>query len=188
MTAKEYIKEWEKAKVWSKYGTEERHIIRLKNCASACRGKTIIDVGCAYGHSTAIMEKHREGEWFGVDFFEDVVEKVNEYNPDITAYYSENYEIKKNIGVTFDSVVCSEVIEHIHPDEQQFFFDQIIELANRKVVLTTPAKITVSAGHYKTHFLREDMELLINNNKDIKKYTLEQGGPFWYLYIIKKVR
>ena len=186
MTAKEYIKEWETARVWSRYSTGEKHIARLKNCALACEGKTIIDVGCAFGHSTAIMESHRPGSWFGVDFYEDTVKKVNKYNPGICVFFSPDYEIKKNVGRGFDSVVCSEVIEHIHPDKQQFFFDQIIELANKKVILTTPAKKVNSAGHYKTHYLREDLELLINNNKYIKKYTLEQGGLYWYLCITKK--
>lgn len=185
MTAGEYIKNWEKSQGWQIYETAERHKIRLKNCALACRGKTFADVGCAFGHSTRIMREWRPGDWVGIDFYPEVVKRVDDYNSDILAYYSPTYEMKKNIGGTFDSVVCSEVIERIPPVSLQFFFNQLIDLAKRKIIITTPARVTVSGGNYKTYFKENEIELLISGNPNIKKYKIEQGGPFWYVYLMR---
>lgn len=173
---------WEKNKSWEKYQDYKKHKIRFEVCAKNARGKTFADVGCAFGHSIIEMKKYRDGDWFGIDFYPDVVNKVNQYNPDLQVYYSPNFYMLKNIGQRFDSVICSEVIEHIEEESETLFLKELFNLTKRKLIITTPRK-EHRQNDSKVWNKEEIENMLININ--YAKLTIEAGGPFWYVYIMR---
>ena len=182
MRLKDYIKTWEKNKGWEKYQDYKKHKIRFEVCAKNCRGNTFVDVGCAFGHSIIEMKKYREGDWFGIDFFPDVENKVKQYNPDLQVYYSPNYYMLKNIGQRFDSVICSEVLQHVEEHSETLFLKELFNLTKRKLIITIQ-KIERIGNDSRVYKKEEVADMF--KNIDHGKLTIEEGGPFWYVFIMR---
>ena len=147
LTAPEYIETWRKNRVWT-HLEWPKHQARLCWCADQCLGETFIDIGCALGHSTDIMRRHRPGDWTGVDFCEGAVKDAARLFPGIAFRFVESPEKLETLG-KFDSVVCSEVIEHIKDDAA--FLRELIKVARRRVILTTPHIDAHDRGHVRIH-------------------------------------
>jgi len=177
MDAKQYCEEhWIDRKVWT-HLTWPKHQERLKLCAEKMIGEKFIDVGCGCGHSTNIMQGFKMGVWSGLDFSKRAIEMAKEFFPNIPFYYAPDYEMKSLVG-EFDSVVCSEVIEHILDDKS--FVDKLLEITKNILVLTTPNIRVSDPGH-----LRIYTEELLHQLCKSYKYEIISHGNFFYV-IIKK--
>jgi 2-polyprenyl-3-methyl-5-hydroxy-6-metoxy-1,4-benzoquinol methylase len=180
MTAEEYLEgHWLKKPQIYDYNVNNKnhHYERFKNCASSLVGTKFIDVGCACGHSTNMLKQFKDGEWSGLDFYEPVIEKAKQNFPDIHFYYSPDYNYKEMVG-QYDSVVCSEVIEHI-PDDR-LFIEKVIEIAKQKVIFTTPNKEVGDPGHLRLHTLESLYDLFAKYNREVIS-----KGIFFYITITK---
>ena len=179
MNATEYMELWKKHEVWRRLSTA-RHQRRFQKCVSLLVGETFIDVGCALGHSTYEMALLHPGDWSGMDFDEDSVNEARESFSDIRFYYSINYNLlEATSGKMFDSVICSEVIEHIKDD--RVFVRELLRLARKRLILTTPSKKVVSKGHLRLYTKKTLQKLLAKLNPNIT-----DDGGFFYATIDKE--
>jgi 2-polyprenyl-3-methyl-5-hydroxy-6-metoxy-1,4-benzoquinol methylase len=182
MTAEEYLtSHWlKKPKIYDYEHKEpnNHHHQRFQFCAENLVGNKFMDLGCACGHSTAMLKKLHDGNWSGLDFYAPVIEQAKKNFPDITFYYSPDYNYKDTIG-RYDTVVCSEVIEHV-PDDR-LFVEKAIEIATQRVVLTTPNKNVGDPGHVRLHTMESLKELFKGYNVEI----ISQGIFFYITVNVK---
>lgn len=174
MEAAEYVKEhWEQRQVWNVLAAP-KHQERLKHCTSYfLQGGTYCDVGCAYGHSTAIMAGHIGGlrRWTGVDFA-DTVAKVREFFPRLRALYVPSIDKLAAVVGQYDYVVCSEVIEHVEDDI--LLCQQLKAITRKRLVITTPAVNVSDPGHLRLY----TESMLLDACPDS---TVERRDRFYYL-------
>ena len=176
MNASEYMEHWRRKRVWKRLDVPV-HQARLKKCAALARGETFIDVGCALGHSTAHLAKFRPGVWAGMDFDEAAILEARGLFSNLEFIYSPDYAMAEAAGRQFDSVVCSEVIEHV-PDEAGFVRG-LVGLARQRIVLTTPNRYIEDPGHLRLYSERSLARLLAG-----LKFRIERAGRFFYVVIV----
>ena len=173
MTAEEYITQhWIPNKTWT-HLEWPKHQKRLRKCAELTEGDTFADVGCACGHSTDIMARFRAGLWYGIDFSETAINMARKLFPDLTFFGG----FEK--GVVFDSVVCSEVIEHVADDKE--FVAQLLNITGKRLVLTTPSVEVDDPGHKRLYTMPTLWELAGGR----KCHIVDEDG---YFYIIVEVQ
>jgi len=177
MKAKSYIEDhWIKNEIWA-HLKHPKHQIRLRKCASYLEGKRFMDVGCALGHSTDIMKRFYPGNWSGIEFTDKAIEKAKQLFPDITFYYSADFNLLPICG-KFDSVVCSEVIEHVENDEA--LVKGLIDITGKKLIITTPNVSVNDPGHLRVYTEKRLAELFAGHN-----FKIIKEGIFFYV-VIKK--
>jgi len=172
-TCAEYRDFWMKRKVWNRL-QRPHHQGRLKWCADQCIGETFIDVGCACGHSTNIMAGFHPGKWHGADFDEKIIEAAREFFPGIKFFPFSAVSQLYTVGV-FDSVVCSEVIEHVQDDSG--LVNQLWAITGKKLILTTPNRFVDDPGHLRVYGEKALRELFSMD----AKVTIVSIGRFWYV-------
>jgi len=176
MDADQYMKHWEGKKVWTHLAWP-KHQRRFKICASFLEGKNFIDIGCAYGHSTAWLRKFRQGNWAGLDFSKKAIDKANQLFGDknFKFYYSADYNLLPICG-QFDSVVCSEVIEHVEKDQE--FVDGLIKITKKILVITTPDRMVFDPGHLRLYNEQSLAKLFDGHN-----FKIHRIKPFYYVVV-----
>lgn len=179
MTAEEYIYEhWVPNKVWT-HLEWPKHQKRLKICAEQMKGYDFADIGCACGHSTEIMNHYKKGSWTGIDGSVTAIKKATEWFPDKSFHYVDGFNYRGAIGRKFDSVVCSEVIEHIKNEKALLM--GLLNVANFNIVITTPNKKVSDPGHCKVY--DHDSILKLLNDCNVKKFKIRSIDTFWYIVI-----
>lgn len=149
MNATEYMAHWRGWRVWRRLALPV-HQARFRCLGALVEGETAIDVGCALGHSTAYLAQHRPVTWAGMDFDEAAVIEARQLFPDHEFIYSPDYDMMSATGGrTFETVVCSEVIEHVA--DEAAFVDGLFRLATRRVIVTTPAVRINDPGHLRLY-------------------------------------
>jgi len=150
MNASEYMVHWRKKKIWNNLKLHY-HQSRFRKCAELAVGKRIVDVGCALGHSTEWLRKMKPGaKWHGLDFDKAAVRDARKLFPNLRFSYSPTIiDFANFFEKGFDSVVCSEVIEHVEDDAE--FVHHLKRVARRRVVLTTPVKYVNDPGHLRLY-------------------------------------
>jgi len=185
MNAKQYIEtHWRPNKVWNNL-LAEKHQTRLRRCAELCLpnrenpdGSEFIDVGCAFGHSTDHMARFRPATWTGMDFDEGAVLEARRRFPQYPFFYAPDHDmLAATRGRTFDSVVCSEVIEHVEDDAA--FVRGLLLLARRRVVITTPNVRVKDPGHLRA-YTRETLAKLLEGTGRVR---ILSEGRFFYAVI-----
>jgi len=184
LTAEQYIVDhWKKNKVWRNL-TTEKHLHRLDKCADYLKGFTGLcaDVGCACGHSTRAMGIRLDYPFrlVGIDQSETAIRTAKELFPDNIFFYCESAtDMEKRFAGVFDAVVCSEVIEHVK-DEKALLL-ALETIANKRIVLTTPAVDAGDPGHVRL-YTEADLVKLCEG----LAFTIERDGRFWYVVIEKE--
>lgn len=180
MTAEEYfVHHWKKHKVWNRLA-KPHHQARLKWCADQCVGLTAIDVGCASGHSTAYMQIFRKDiRWFGTDFAPEIVKYAKMTFPNIDFLEIKGIDTLSEIG-PFDSVVCSEVIEHVLCPKS--FVDQLWGVTKSRLIITTPSVAVDDPGHLRV-FNKATLRELFNFDAII---NIKKAGKFWHVIIDRR--
>jgi len=177
MKAKDYLEShWIKNKIWT-HLEWPKHQARFRACASYLEGKRFIDIGCGLGHSTNILKKFLPGDWSGLEFMESAIKKAKELFPDITFYYSKDFNFLPVCGA-FDSAVCSEVIEHVENDKD--LVSGLIEITKKILVITTPNKRINDPGHLRV-YTEESLSKLF----DGYNFKIIKDDIFFYVILIK---
>lgn len=172
MEAKDYLEQhWMKNKIWTHLGWP-KHQDRFRTCVSYLEGKRFIDVGCGLGHSTNILKKFLPGDWSGFEFMQEATNKAKELFPNITFYYSPDFNFLPICG-KFDGVICSEVIEHVEND--QALIKGLIEITKKVLVITTPNKRVSDPGHLRV-YTEESLSKLF----DGYNFEIVRDGIFFY--------
>jgi len=178
--AEEYITEhWVENEIWN-HLYWPKHKKRLKKCAELCCGEKFADVGCACGHSTDIMRKYAPGDWTGVDFSATAIELAPGYFDDIEFQLVESLDALSNLnGFNFDSIVCSEVLEHVEEDRK--LVEGLWAAASKRVIFSTPSVHVNDPGH-----LRLYDEPSLNALFEGIPHEIENIGSFFYVVCDKQ--
>jgi len=147
MNATEYLKHWKRKKVWKRLEVAV-HQNRFRKISSFLTGRTFIDVGCAYGHSTHHLKKMTGGSWTGIEFDADAAIKARGLFPDIPFIYLSDTDKIQTLS-PFDGVVCSEVIEHVEHDQR--LVDNLVAITGKTLVVTTPCAEVDDPGHLRLY-------------------------------------
>ncbi len=179
MEAKEYLEtHWIRKKIWTHLGWP-KHQRRFQLCAKFLEGSDFIDIGCGIGHSTYHMSQWKEGNWSGMEFWEEAVMQARELFPKFKFYYSENFNFLPICG-KHDGVVCSEVIEHVEDDQEQNLINGLIDITKNVLVITTPNIRVNDPGHLRI-YTEETLSKLFNGHD----HEIIEEDKFFYAIIRK---
>ena len=149
MNAEQYLsKHWGPRHVWT-HLKNKKHQIRLRRCAELVEGEAFADVGCAYGHSTEILAGFRAGRWVGIEFSNVAADKAREFFPSRGWLFAESVDQLDRWKGKFDSVVCSEVMEHVEDDA--LLVQRVAAMATKRAVFTTPSVKVSDPGHLRVY-------------------------------------
>ena len=154
-------------------------------------GKKIIDVGCGSGLLLQYLPKSLD--LTGADFSEGNLEKAKEKNPSVT-FFKANLEDKtswKNYYNVYDSVLCSEVVEHIKDDKMAMEILFSLVKPNGILILTVPAfksllsKFDIREGHFRRYSKKEICNLVESVGFDVEysRYWNVMGFFGWLVFI-----
>jgi len=182
LTAEKYIVgHWKAKKVYNNLAAP-KHQDRLQKCAELTRGSRLADVGCAFGHSTAIMQDFRPGNWRGFDLSATAITEARKFFPDMEFDHFPNINsMHKNLArFKLDSIVCSEVLEHVADDRSLVL--ALWNAVSERVVFTTPSVKVNDPGHIRLY-----NEAMLEKLFEGIPHTLENTGLFWYIVCDKKM-
>ncbi len=165
MTAVEYLAGWRERRTYT-HNHNEQHMVRFNWLAANCVGETFVDVGCALGHSTALLAELHPGAWTGIEFEEAAVVEAREQFPHIAFKSIPSVADLPSAG-QFDTVVCSEVVEHVEDPEE--LVRALLSVASRRVLMTTPNKNVGDPGHVRIYDDRSIAELVAGLQASITK-------------------
>ena len=197
MKASEYLEShWNPNTIWT-HLEWPKHQIRLKRCTDFLKGKTFCDVGCGLGHSTEIMSRFKKGKWHGIEeenlfvknlkvfggvYSGGIMGIANHVFKDIEFYAANDPEPgRRQQDLKFDSVVCSEVIEHVKKDKQ--FIANLLRMTKKVLVMTTPCKKVNDPGHVRL-YTEESLKAVLDYLK-VKNYQILKEFPFFYIVVNK---
>lgn len=173
LSAEQYItSHWIPRKVWTHLDVP-KHQERFRTLCKFLEGATFCDVGCACGHSVAHLARINPGVWSGIDFSRTAIDRAKKEFPQFGFYYVEDPSDMTSAG-KFDSVICSEVIEHAeNPDK---LLAALIQIANKVVILSTPCVKVNDPGHIRLYD-RPMVDALLAPYP----HAVVQTQRFWYL-------
>ena len=174
MTADEYIQShWIPKQIWNNLN-REKHQNRFKQIATYLTGETAIDVGCACGHSMKHLEGFYQAKWSGADFSLIAVNEAKKLFPSYDFYWSSVKGVWPSIK--FDSVVCSEVMEHCEDD--QGLVEGLLGITGKVLVLTTPNRYVNDPGHLRIYDEKMIASLFKGQN-----FQIHSIGNFYYIVV-----
>jgi 2-polyprenyl-3-methyl-5-hydroxy-6-metoxy-1,4-benzoquinol methylase len=109
--------------VISDFDTRRRVAVLVRRLLSADKvsGKSCLDVGCGLGYFTAALLEFRPARMTAVDIAPSLVERLSRRLPSVVCRAADVLQLSEVLGdEQFDTVVCSEVIEHT-PDPARAF-------------------------------------------------------------------
>ena len=123
-------------------------------------GKTILEVGCGVGHLTGLLLGH--GKVVPSDVNEDYLKIVankfrNHLNLKEVFLWDIRYPLPKELDEPIDSIVCSNVLEHIKEDEKTLdHFYQCLPHGGRLILLVPALKwlynsLDQELGHFRRY-------------------------------------
>lgn len=180
MEAIQYVNHWRKKKV-AKCLSYPRQQNRFRIIGGLCLGKTAIDVGCADGDYTFYLSNfYPLAKWIGLDFAKTFIDcaRNNSSFKNIDWLFSPNYDLFSMLKKRIDTVVCSEVIEHVKED--RLLVENLWKITDKILIMTTPSIKVNDPGH-----------LRIYNEDTLKKlfdgipYSIFSNDIFYYCYMEK---
>lgn len=166
-----------------------RDFYRFKRVRKYLYGSSVLDVGCGYGDFLKLINpNHQIG---GTEVNKERVDYCNQVlgqNTIRLGNLDERLDFEDN---SFDTVVCSEVLEHLEDPEKAL--KELVRVTRKRVIITVPfdnkiqyvlcvhcAKYTPVSGHLHT-FNKENMRGIIPDNARIVKIELICNKALSYL-------
>lgn len=158
---------------------------------SLLEGKKIIEVGCGSGLLLQYLPK--DLELTGTDFSQGNLNKAKEKSPHVNFFKADlndkNGWIKHSNS--FDSVLCSEVVEHIKDDKTAMEILFSLLKPNGVLVLTVPAfnllfsEFDKKEGHFRRYSKKQISELVEGAGFSIEesRYWNVMGFIGWLFFI-----
>jgi len=151
------------------------HQGRFEETAKHCLGKTL-EVGCANGDSCHYLKRANPlAKFYGVEATDWGYRNARRNYPQRTFYqdYAENLSAADK---SFDTVLLSEIIEHVV--DPMPVLDEAFRVARKRVVVTTPAQDHPDPDHKRVITIPEMRELLLGHwARDVAISGLTWAGP-----------
>jgi 2-polyprenyl-3-methyl-5-hydroxy-6-metoxy-1,4-benzoquinol methylase len=139
-------------------------------------GKKILEVGCGIGNLTGLLLNH--GETNVSDVNEDYLQAVkNKFRGHLNLKELLPWDIRqgcpKNPGISIDTIVCSNVLEHVEDDDAVLKnFYQLLPVGGRLIVLVPALKMLYNIldrelGHFRRYNKKELIQKLTLNSYKI---------------------
>ena len=140
-------------------------------------GKSILEAGCGIGNLTGLLLSH--GRVIVADMNENYLRIVEDKfrghsNLKEVLLWDIRQEPPKNLGVSIDTIVCSNVLEHIENDAAVLKnFYQLLSAGGRIIVLVPALKILYNVldqelGHFRRYGRKELIQRLTLNGFKIR--------------------
>lgn len=141
-------------------------------------GAKILEVGCGTGNLINLLSTNNF-ELSGTDYSNDYLIKARKKNPEVTFFQGDLTDIKswERYKNSYDSVICSEVLEHIKYDLTALKIISYLLKTNGVLIITVPA-FNLLYSHFDKkigHYRRYSMKSICN--------VVNQAG-----FIIEKTR
>lgn len=171
--------EWEPMQ---KYSPAPRHRRRLiMNLIKNISFKSVLDVGCGRGLMLQKISQRYEVLLAGSDISEKAIIRNRVDFPDMKFYILD--VSKEFLLVTFELVICSEVIEHILNFEN--VIENLARMAEKYLIITVPScplfPSDKNMGHVQ-HFEGTEICKILNEQGFTINYKLKWGYPFFNAY------
>ena len=115
-------------------GITQQFIDNLLSELKSLKPKTVLDVGCGTGYITSIMSQELDSTVIGCDMDSNRISFARgNFGQEVIIADITHLPFKDN---SFDAVVASEIIEHIHSTDAAL--NEIKRLAKKYVVITVP--------------------------------------------------
>ena len=156
-------------------------------------GEKIVEVGCGNGLLLKNFPRDKF-DFIGIDFSKGNLEQAKKENPDLDFYQADltnesSWSEHKN---KFDTVLCSEVIEHIHDDGLALTILHSLLKPNGTLVVTVPAfpfllsKFDIKEGHIRRYTKNSISKVVTNAGFIIEEIRFwNVFGFFGWLFFIK---
>jgi SAM-dependent methyltransferase len=155
-------------------------------------GETILEVGCGVGHLTALLLRH--GRVIPTDINGDylqIVENKFRDHPNLKKVFLWDIRCPApgELDEPIDSIVCSNVLEHIEEDEKTLgYFYQILQPGGRLILLVPALKwlyneLDRGLGHFRRYGKGELQQKLEAQGFKIRQLTFLNGFGIlgWFL-------
>jgi len=151
-------------------------------------GERMIEVGCGIGNLTGLLLEH--GKVIAADVNEDYLRKVARKYRDHGNFggillWDIRHDPPENLGETIDTIVCSNVLEHVENDEKVLRrFSKLLPVNGRLIVLVPALKVLYNTfdrqlGHLQRYGKEELRQKLTRNGFQIR--SLEYFNLFGIL-------
>lgn len=127
--------------------------------ASKVKGTTVLDIGCGSGFLLDMLKAQGKIVW-GIEPLPEMIALANKHFPGLTIYQGFAEDLEKLAPFKVDTVIMTDVLEHIEDDEVQLrkIHDALNE--DGKLVLVVPAypflygKRDKNMGHFRRYSCR----------------------------------
>lgn len=160
-------------------------------------GKKILEVGCGNGNLLRLIPQTNK-ELFGSDFSEDYLKKAKAKNPKIKFFKGDltDQTFWTQYNNSFDTVICSEVIEHLEKDTTALDIIFSILKPDGVLIITVPAfnflysDFDKKVGHYRRYSKTSLTKIAKDSGFKIEKIRywnfLGMFGWFFLFKLLKK--
>jgi len=160
-------------------------------------GKKILEVGCGNGNLIKLLS-NTNNDLSGSDFSEDYLKKAKIKNTGVEFFKGDltDQDFWKPYENSFDTVICSEVIEHLEQDKTALDIIFSILKPNGIVVITVPAlsllysDFDTKVGHYRRYSKTDLTKIVKESGFKVEKSRywnfLGMFGWFFLFKILKK--
>lgn len=110
-------------------------------CAAETAPTSVVDIGCGSGHLlAALLERIDPPErTVGVDDSSEAIARLREVVPDAVGVVASVYELDRELEAgSFDLVLCTEVLEHLHRPEEALEQLGRLRAPGGKIVASVP--------------------------------------------------
>ena len=104
--------------------------------------RTVADLGCGAGRYCGIFKAY--GQWPVIHGYEGTQDIAGVVYDDIMTIDLTKY---RHVGMNYDLVLCLEVGEHIPPQHEQTFIDNVVQFVGRHLVLSWGVPGQGGTGH-----------------------------------------
>ena len=159
-------------------------------------GKKVLEVGCGTGNLLNILSIN-DLELHGSDYSNEYLTKAKQKNPNIEFFQGSLTDptMWGKYNQKFDSIICSEVLEHLPDDLKALKIIHTLLKPNGVLIITVPALMLLYSefdekiGHYRRYSMNSICSVVVNAGFDIVQNRFWNFlGMFGWLILFKVLK